>query len=136
MGYTIIIHCFPTYLILFETLFRSITGLDFSAFIGPSLAAAGLSLLIPLVRPKPVPISDEDNDKLKEDGYIICNTRDERLIVATWIAILVGIFLWSYACSTALNHPNAKLSSFWDHSTIGMINYICGITFSTYKDAI
>jgi len=50
MAYYILIYGFPFYLIAFEALLRNLFQLDVIGFVGPTIASAGLSFLLPLTK--------------------------------------------------------------------------------------
>jgi len=50
--YGVLIYGFPLLLLLFEWGLRSLLAVDSWGFTGPTLAAAGLSFLVPLTKPK------------------------------------------------------------------------------------
>ena len=56
--YAVLVYFFPLILIAFEWGLRTILKIDSSGFTGPALAAAGLTFLMPLIKPKIVEIGD------------------------------------------------------------------------------
>jgi len=136
MHYNLIIFGFPVYLIIFEILFRTVSNLNTSTFIGPTLAATGLSFLLPLIRPKRVDLSFDDEEEFKKKGLIIKNAYDEKLIPVVYAFILVGILIWYWSCATSFLHPKDTLWFFPKHLIIGLINYFLGILFTTIKEII
>ena len=134
--YSVIIYGFPTYLIFFELLVRSFSGFDTSAFIGPTLGAAGLGFLMSVIQPKPVILTDEQRIFTQQHGVIIRNPNDERIISIAWIFIFIGVLLWYCACLVSLKYPNFSFSIFPAHLIIGLINYLIGIILSVFKDKV
>jgi hypothetical protein len=47
---------FPIYLVLFEVLLRTLSSVNTSIFIGPTLAASGIGLLLNTLKPKKIEI--------------------------------------------------------------------------------
>ena len=136
MLYNFIIFGFPVYLIVFEIIFRTVSNLDTSTFIGPTLAATGLSFLLPLIKPKPVILTPKDEKDFINRGLIIKNANDEKLILVIYAAILFGILIWYCSCLSSFLHPNDTLWFFPTHLAVGLINYILGITFTTVKEIV
>ena len=136
MRYNLIIFGFPLYLILFEMLFRTFSQIDTSSFIGPTIGAAGLSLMIPLVRPKSVELNAEEMELVKNNNLSIKFIADERLINVIWVMILVGILVWYWSCAISFLEPKESLWIFPKHFVIGMVNYVFGVILATYKEII
>ncbi len=139
MRYNFVIVVFPVYLIFFEILFRTFSNIDTSAFLGPTISAGGLSLLISLVKPKTVNLDTDNNELLRlieQHNLTIKNDRDEKLIVVIWVMILIGILVWYWSCATSLLTPTAKIWVFPKHFLIGLINYLLGVVFTTLKEIV
>lgn len=137
MGYNFLIYGFPIYFILFEMIFRGVSGVDTTGFIGPTLAAAGLSFLLPLTKPKrfDVPSSIAEIIDGIEDVQII-SKKDERLIGFILIFIVLGFAVWAWSCSVSLKSPQDKLWIIRKQVGIGSINYIMGVVFSLLKERV
>ena len=127
---------FPIYLILFELLFRSLFNLDTSHFIGPALAASGLSLIIGLVKPKPVELEPDVQTLLEQNGQTAKNLYDERLIFFSWLFILAGLLTWYWSCNLVLTKSTTMVWIFPLPLFIGLINYIIGISLTTIKEIL
>lgn len=136
MIYNFLIFGFPIYLILFEILFRTFSHVDTSTFIGPTIGASGLSLLIPLVKPKIVKISDDELIFIKKNNLTLKYENDDKLIFVVWVSILIEIIVWYWSCSTSINTPKELYSIFPKHLCIGVINYMIGVLLTIIKDEI
>ena len=136
MGYNFIIFGFPLYLIIFEMLLRAFSQIDTSSFIGPTIGAAGLSLMIPLVRPKSVELSEEEQQMVNNHNLSIKFVDDERLINIIWVMVIVGILIWYWSCAVSFLKPKKNIWIFPKHFIIGMVNYVIGLILSIYKEII
>ena len=136
MRYNILVLGFPFYLIFFEILFRTFSQVDTSAFIGPTIGASGLSLLIPLVKPKEIEASLEDIESAKEKGLSVKYERDDKLITIVWTSILFGILLWYWSCATSIESPKEMVWLFPKHFIIGTSNYVIGVALTIWKEVV
>ncbi len=132
-AYNILSYGFPIYLIGVEMLFRFVTGVDTSSFIGPTIAAAGITFLIPLTVPKPVTLPIESQTLVIPDGYELVSSRDSEFIKFTWIFILIGTLIWMSACTVSLRYPDWDLWVFPGHLCVGIVNYVISLLFSWIK---
>lgn len=149
-GHRLLSMGFPIYLIIFESIIRNLFKVDIGSFIGPSLAAGGLGLLIENVKPSKV---DSTQIGLNlPSGYVIRRKDDEKLIIITWVFVLLCLITWVYSCVSALNGDtesvkeavNAAVTSGSPSSSktpnhlnwsfgCGIFNYLVGTTLSTIK---
>lgn len=93
---------------------------------GPTIAVAGLSLILPALTPKPVPIPPG-----LPPNTIIINRSDQRLIEASFIAFFLLAFTW--AVSLYLTHPEPPNE--WA-LVIGLITYVAGIVITEVKEQV
>src|SRR4051812_93850 len=95
----ILIYGYPFYLVSLEYLLRQAIKLESEAFIGPTLAAVGISLLLPLIVPKKrdFHFSKKTMDRIEAIGGKIIHKRESILIDLVWTLIIVLTALW--ACS-------------------------------------
>jgi hypothetical protein len=138
MGQVLLIWGFPFYLIVLEMLFRGVSGLDVSNFIGPAIATAGLSFLLPLTKPKDYSglVSTELKDAVHQVGGEIVNVNDQRLIPFVWIAILCGFLTWFWASSVSSSAPTAQFGFMPLHVAVGLINYCIAALFTIVKERV
>jgi hypothetical protein len=95
---------FPIYLLLFEAVVRLLFKVDISSFIGPSLAAGGLGLLIEGTKPKKIADATIVGITLPQN-FVVRNIKDERLVLVAWGLILVCIVAWLYSCVSSIKAP-------------------------------
>ncbi len=134
--YSAIIYGFPAYLIFFELLVRTFSGFDTSAFIGPTLCAAGLSLLISVIQPKELSLTPAQEQFAKENSVTIRNPNDEHIVSVAWVFIFIGVLLWYCSCLVSLKYPNVAILIFPAHLFIGLINYFAGIVLRVLKEKV
>lgn len=136
MGQILLIWGFPFYLIVLEMLFRGVSGLDVSSFIGPAIATAGLSFLLPLTKPKEYTnlISEDLLKAVKENGGEVVNVNDQKLIPFVWIAILCGFITWFSASFVSSSIPNEKIYLVPVHFVVGLINYCIAAILTIAKE--
>jgi hypothetical protein len=123
----------PLYIVLAELSLRSLLANvpgraeDVSPYlIGPTIAVAGLSLILPTLSPKLVPLPPG-----APTNVIAINNSDQKLTEWGLIAVFVLFFLWAY--SIYLNHPNPP--SIWS-LIIGLFTYTIGVVFTELKERI
>jgi len=138
MGQIILMWGFPFYLIILEFLFRSVSGLDVSSFIGPAIATAGLSFLLPLTKPKLHTELFSANllEEVLGSGGEIVNIKDQRLIPFIWISILCGFLIWFWSSFVSSTSSNAMFYFIPLHIAIGLINYIIAAAFTLAKERV
>lgn len=127
---------FPLYLMFFEVLLRSLSGVDTSLFIPPTLAASGLGLLIGVIKPKTVTLDSELENKLRDSGISVVarNVKDDKLIQIAWLCILVEILTWYWCCSITIKIEHGGLPKSNAPLLIGIANYLGGIIISSFKE--
>jgi hypothetical protein len=138
MGQILLIWGFPFYLIVLEILFKGVSGLDVSNFIGPAIATAGLSFLLPLTKPKEFTnlVSEDLFKAVQENGGEIVNIKDQRLIPFIWISILCGFLTWFWASYVSSSTPAAQFHFLPLHIAIGLINYSLAAIFTIAKEKV
>jgi hypothetical protein len=127
---------FPLYLMLFEVLLRSLSSVDTSTFIPPTLAASGLGLLIGTIKPKSVKLDNDLEEKMKEKGIsmVARSTKDDKLIQIAWLFILLEILTWYWCCAMTLKGEGNGLSKSNLPLIVGIGNYVVGIIISSFKE--
>jgi hypothetical protein len=93
---------------------------------GPTIAVGGLSLILPTLTPKPVPLPPG-----APSSTIAINKSDELLIEVATISVFILFFAWAF--SIYLTHPNPP--STWALG-IGLVTYIIGIIFTEAKELV
>lgn len=138
MGQIILTWGFPFYLIILEIIFKGISGLDVSSFIGPAIATAGLSFLLPLTKPKDHAgiFSEEVIAEIESGGGEIVNIKDQRLIPFIWISILCGFLIWFWASLVSSLSPDQTFYFMPLHVAIGLINYCLAAALTLMKENV
>jgi hypothetical protein len=138
MGQILLIWGFPFYLIALEILFRGISGLDVSSFVGPAIATAGLSFLLPLTKPKDHKnvMSAELLLTIQELGGEVVNEKDQKLIPFVWISILCGFLTWFWASYSSASSPNEQFYFLPLHVAVGLINYCLAGFLTIVKEKV
>lgn len=116
-------------MVMFEIILRAITGLDTSAFIGPTLAAAGLTRLIALIKPKKVESIAEN----LENNHLLVDAYDSGVINVVWTLILLGLLVWYWTCYIALKQPDRTMIGVQFSLLIGSINFLVAIIMTGIK---
>ncbi|HEV7910424.1 MAG TPA: hypothetical protein VGP28_04915 [Methylocella sp.] len=140
-----LLYGFPLYLLCIEYFVKFLlAGADGSDSLAisstaPTIAAAGLSLLMPIVIPKPVPEMSEAVRKQYPDKKItIIGQADQHLINSAWIFIFVIAALWGYSLYLNEKHiesvlPGIHLRATW---IIGLASYIVGVVHTEIKEVV
>ena len=96
--YRILLYAFPFLLILVEWIIRSTAEKrDVRDFLAPSIAAAALPLLIPLLEPKDAQAELIDPELVKRipANHTLRSKSDERVIGVTLFALGIGFVVWA-----------------------------------------
>jgi hypothetical protein len=99
-GNTVLELAFPLILLLFEWGLKRVLAVDTREFIGPTLAATGLSFLVPLTKPK--------KSYVAVDVGKFATVRakwDEDFIPITLLFIFLFFFVWLASCYVSLKYP-------------------------------
>jgi hypothetical protein len=96
------------------------------ALSGPTVAVAGISLLLPVLSPKNIPLPPG-----LPANTVVINKTDQRVIEFAMIAFFTLIILWVY--SIYLSHD--RQTGYWA-IVIGLFTYLIGVVFTEIKEAI
>jgi len=136
MAKRILIYGFPFFLMFLEVLLRKAYKLDSEEFIGPTLAAVGISFLLPLIVPRrrEYPFSQQTTNELNKQNVVVVNRSEDRFIDIVWILIFLLTGLWAYS----LYISAAKSIAMWwvlpNYKVIGFANYFVGVLCSELKE--
>lgn len=125
----VLIYTFPVVLVLFEWGLRSAISVDTSGFTGPALAAAALSFLMPLTKPK-----ETSDTGFRGRDVLITSRLDSHFVAFIWLLILAFLFAWGAACYLSIRTPDSKLLGFPSHLTIGSGLYFVSLVMSAIKE--
>ena len=127
--YAVLIYGFPFTLLGFEWGLRTILKVDASGFTGPTLAAAGLSFLMPLVKPKKTSMSSFGN-------YIYISRAESNFMPVLWIAFIAFLFCWTWSCYMSIVFPHDKTWGIDNHLLIGGVMYSISLIFTFIKEKV
>jgi len=135
MIHSILIGVFPLILVVYEWGLRVALGTDSTAFIGPTLATAALSCLMPLTRPlrrAGLTFVHLNRQALPgpPTGHIL--SADTNVAGIAWGLILVGLFAWEAACYFSLRHPELNTLSMPTHAVLGACAYLTSLTMNYF----
>jgi len=123
----------PIYILVAESGIRSLLSYvpgrpeEVSVILtGPTIAVGGLSLILPTLTPKPVPLPAGASA-----NTVAINKSDQRLIELATISVFLLFLAWVF--SIYLTHPNPP--STWA-LYIGLTTYIVGIVFTEAKELV
>lgn len=139
MGYLLLVWGFPFYLIILEIIFRGVSGLNTSEFIGSAIATAGLSFLLPLTRPKEIgeEFSTEVLEAVRGKNGTLVNSSDQHLIPFIWLLILIGFLVWFWASYLSQKNPADTILGFVPiNMAVGFINYFVAAICTAIKHRI
>jgi hypothetical protein len=130
-----LIYAFPFFLLLMEWLLRVSLTVNSQEFVAPTIAAAGLGLLIPLTgfKRREVKIPDDTKRQIDALGWVLVPKRERHLIDFVWLAVLVALGGWAsclvFACKPQANPM--RVAPFW----YAMAVYFLAVIFSELKEA-
>jgi uncharacterized membrane protein HdeD (DUF308 family) len=126
---------FPIYLTLFEWLLRTLSSVDTSSFIGPTLATSGIGLLVSSLKPKKIELDPVTVQTLQNQGItaIVRDKKDERLITICLAALFMELLGWYWSCSLTIKTGDNPQYFNYLPLIIGIFNFLIGIILSTLK---
>jgi hypothetical protein len=129
---------FPFYLIVLEIIFRASFHQDSTAFIGPTIATAGLSSLIPLTKPKEqfIRLSSATRDALERLNIVPISEFDLGFTAFVWVVILGALLVWFWSCNASLSQPTELVCKVPKQIAIGLINYLAAVICAAWKHYI
>jgi hypothetical protein len=104
---------------------------DTSGFIGPTLAASGVSFLVPLTRPKLINVTIPNFP----DAVATTNV-DQQFVGLIWLLILGSLFAWSASCYASIKVPSELLIGIPVHAVIGFTTYFVSLMMTFIKGKI
>lgn len=129
--YALLTYGFPAILILFQWGLRTLLAVNAWAFIGPTLAATGLSFLVPLTRPKIL------NDSIDgAPGAIMISKKDNNFIPIVWFLLFCYLFAWALTCYFSLKLPTATILTIPTQIFIGLVAYVISLIATFVKERV
>ena len=129
--YVILIYGFPVMLLVFEWGLRHLLSVDSWGFTGPTLAAAGLSFLVPLTKPKILNIQIPN-----APDAVVTSKRDKEFVGLTWLMVFAFLFIWSASCYASLKFPEQRVLGFSTHLFIGGVAYLISLVMTFIKEKV
>ena len=123
--YALLSYCFPIMLVPFEWGLKLILKEDSTSFFGPTIAAAGLSFMVPLTEPKRL--------RALKSAEIVIPPNDNRFIPILWILIILSLFAWAASCYFSLKLPSVTVLNLPCHLAIGAVVYALSIVLTYVK---
>ena len=130
--YAILVYGFPLILLWFEWGLRTVIGVDSWGFTGPTLAAAGLSFLVPLTKPKVIITQATPTQR----RTVMTSRADLAFVGVVWILVLAFLFLWAGACFSSVKHPDDVVYGLSIHFAIGLGVYFVGMVMTFIKELV
>jgi hypothetical protein len=140
---SVALYFFPIYLCVAEYLLREFliaepmkAGLAPWSIIGPSIAAAGIALLFPVVVPKPpiYQLPPRAQAALNQRNLAIYSIADQRVITAAWIVLVILAGVWVATLYIAQKNPPIE---WWNLIPVTLVMggsvYIAGIILTELK---
>ncbi len=128
--HSIIVFGFPLFLVTFEWIFRTIANVDTFGFVGPTLAAAAISFIVPLTKLKEGTIEVDGRE------WITVSKNDTRFVNFTWLMLLIGLLSWFWVCTLSLNSTSKTVMDFPTHVIAGAIMYVISIALCAIKEVV
>lgn len=130
--FQILIYGFPLMLLGFEWGLRTLLIVDSQGFIGPTLAAAGLSYLVPLTKPKVVSMNIPEHP-----GAMATSRSDQEILIPlVFILIFLFLFAWTLTCYVSIKHPNDMIFGLSTHLAIGGAVYVISLVMIFFKEKV
>jgi hypothetical protein len=129
--HSIIIYGFPIILVLFEAFLRSLINVDTFGFVGPTLAATGISFMVPLTRLKVSEVESSLGEK-----WVQVSKRDQAYVNLVWLLLFISLFLWFWVCTLSIKSDTSMLFDFPTHVIVGAAMYVVGIVLSSIKEVV
>lgn len=139
MGKRLLTYGFPFFLIFIEFLLRNAYRLDTEEFIGPTLAAVGVSLLLPLIVPKKIEVglTQQTKQELDQKKVRILYKSEDRFIDIVWIFIFILTACWAYTLYISAQKDHIQMwMTFPNYKVLGFSNYFLGVLFSEVKEVV
>jgi hypothetical protein len=126
--YHILSYGTPVFLLPLESCLKFILNEHITSFLGPTLAAAGLSFLVPLTEPK----------VLSVEGSVLTTSKNDFVLVGcAWIAIVFSFLAWAISCYLSLKQPNASVAPHIPyHLLLGGLVYVISLVMTFLKRSI
>lgn len=130
----------PLYLIIFQVILRLLFEVEIGIFIGPTLAGAGISFLIPVIKPRKfhkdleieknqsslLNLAQKSVDILNNQGFDIMILNQAENYITAFVALLINLLIWVITCGLAIKATGID-SYHISAILVGGVGYIIGI---------
>lgn len=129
--HSLIVYGFPMILVSFEILLRNLVNVDTSTFVGPTLAATGISFLVPLTKLKEFEFESNEGER-----WVKVSKRDQIFVNLTWFLLFISLFVWFWVCTLSIQSTSTIWFGFSAQIVAGSTLYVFSIILSTIKEYI
>lgn len=127
--HSLIMYGFPIILVSFEALLRNLVNVDTLGFVGPTLAATGISFLVPLTKLKEFEFETDEGER-----WVKVSKRDRSFVNLMWLLLFVSLFVWFWVCTLSIQGSAFILLGFPAQILAGAGLYVVSIILSTIKE--
>ncbi|WP_134082391.1 hypothetical protein [Thiohalophilus thiocyanatoxydans] len=127
--HSLIVYGFPIILVSFEALLRNLLNVDTLGFVGPTLAATGISFLVPLTKLKEFEFETEEGER-----WIKVSKRDQVFVNLMWFFLFVSLFVWFWVCTLSIQGSSFIFLGFPAQILAGAGLYIVSIILGAVKE--
>jgi hypothetical protein len=129
--YQILIYGFPLILVAFESGLKFLMNHDNSSFAGPALAAAALTFLVPLTKPKVLEVTIPNHP-----NAFVTTKGDKNLVGFVWLLVFLYLFGWAGTCYLSVQDPQLKLWVLDIPLIIGLVGYAISLVLTFLKERV
>lgn len=129
--HSLIVYGFPIILVSFEALLRNLINVDTFAFVGPTLAATGISFLVPLTKLKEFEFETDEGER-----WVKVSKRDQVFVNLTWLLLFISLFVWFWVCTLSIQSTPVAWLGFPAQIVAGAALYVASIILSTIKEYV
>jgi hypothetical protein len=130
----VLIYAFPFILLVIEWVLRVSLVIDSREFVGPTIAAAALGLLLPLTGLKQREHSEDAKRFLSTVNAVLVPKWEQRLIQVVWLFILATLALWA-CCVVFAFKPERNLTGL-SPVYCAMAAYFVAVIASEIREAL
>lgn len=133
-----LVYAYPVFLVLLEWIFRQALGLNAGEFMGPTLAAVGASLILPVTIPQKrnFAFSRVAQAELAKMRVVVRSVADGRLINVAWMSVFFATAIWMASMFYSSRHPEENLWQIPVHTCLGIVNCLIGIILCEVKELV
>lgn len=129
--HSLIVYGFPIILVSFEAFLRNLINVDTFGFIGPTLAATGISFLVPLTKLKELEFESNEGER-----WVKVSRRDKIFVNLMWLFLFVSLFIWFWVCTLSIKSSSTTLLGLPAQIIAGAGLYVASIVLSTIKEYV